>query len=170
MWYVVNVATGAEEKAAADINRLVGGEILKECFNPRYEVQKHLRGAWRTVEQPLFPGYVIADTQRPDDLADALRDVPGFTRLLGNGETYVPLERAEMEWISAFTQEGRRVIGMSTGVIEGDQVVILTGPLMNRTASITSINRRKRLAYLKLDLCGRTVSVKVGLGIIRKTL
>lgn len=169
MWYVIQVLTGQEESTAADIRRAVSPRVLRECFNPRYETQKHLRGEWRTVELPLFPGYVIADTNTPADLADALRAVPAFTRLLGNDESFVPLERAEMEWISAFTQAERRVIGMSVGVVEGDQVTILQGPLMRRTASIKSINRRKRLAYLELDLCGRTVTVKVGLSIIKKT-
>ena len=41
-----------------------------------------------------------------------------------------------MAWLSAFTERKRRVIGMSSGVIEGDEIVILEGPLMNRTGWI----------------------------------
>lgn len=168
MWYVIQVFTGTEEKTAAEITRRVDPGVLSECFNPRYETQMHLRGEWRSVERPLFPGYVIADTQRPEDLADQLRRVTAFTRILGSDEKFTPLAREEAAWISEFTQKGRRVIGMSEGVIEGDEVIILSGPLLRQHAQIVKINRRKRLAFLNLDLCGRTVTVKVGLAIIKK--
>ena len=48
------------------------------------------------------------------------------------------------------------MIGMSEGVIEGDQIVVLKGPLVNRTA------------YLEIEMFGRTIQTKIGLGIVRK--
>ena len=57
-----------------------------------------------------------------------------------------------MAWLSAFTERKRRVIGMSSGVIEGDEIVILEGPLMNRTGWIRKIDRRKRVAYLEMRM------------------
>ena len=75
----------------------------------------------------------------------------------------------EQQWIADFTQEGNRVIGLSTSVIEDDQLIITEGPLAGKTAWIKSINRHKRLAWLKLDLCGRTATVKVGLSIPHKS-
>ena len=102
-------------------------------------------------------------------LEQALRKVPQFTRILGNDRMFMPLERDEMAWLSAFTERKRRVIGMSSGVIEGDEIVILEGPLMNRTGWIRKIDRRKRVAYLEMRMFGRTLQTKVGLGIVRKT-
>ena len=57
---------------------------------------------------------------------------------------------------------------MSTGVIEGDEVVVLNGPLMGRTSLIKKIDRHKRLAYLELEMLGRKKTIKVGLEIIAK--
>lgn len=169
MWYVIQVFTGKEDETVSNIKRLVPRDLCKECFNPTYQVQKSMRGEWKTVERPLFPGYVIADTDNPKELAIALQTVPGYTHILGSDENYTPLAKEERQWINEFTQAGSRVIGLSSGVIEGDKVILLQGPLVNRSARIKKIDRHKRLAWLELDLCGRKVIVKVGLSIVRKS-
>lgn len=168
MWYVVQVFTGKENETVSNIKRLVPQALYKECFNPTYQVQKRVNSMWKTVECPLFPGYVIVDSENPKELAMALQTVPGYTHILGSDEDYTPLPQEEQQWINEFTQVGSRVIGLSSGVIEGDKVIVLQGPLVNRTAWIKKIDRHKRLAWLELDLCGRKVIVKVGLSIVRK--
>lgn len=168
MWYVIQVVTGREDMVVANVNKLVRKDLYRECFNPACKVQKRFQGVWQTVERPLFPGYVILDTDHPKDMATALRSITGAIRILGNNLDYTPLPREEQQWIAEFTQEGDRVIGLSTGVIEGDQLVITEGPLVGKTAWVKSVNRHKRLAWLELDLCGRTATVKVGLSIPHK--
>ena len=169
MWYVVQVVTGREDMVVTNVNKLVRSDLYKECFNPTYKVQKRFKGVWYTVERPLFPGYVIIDTENPKDMATALRSITGAIRILGNDFGHTPLPREEQRWIADFTQKGNRVIGLSSGVIEGDQVIITEGPLVNTTAWIKSINRHKRMAWLELNLCGRTATVKAGLSIIRRS-
>lgn len=169
MWYVVQTLSGREGRVCDLMERLVDSELLEECFVLRYETVKKIRGEWRTCTAVLFPGYVIVVTNHVEQLEQALRKVPQFTRILGNDRMFMPLERDEMAWLSAFTERKRRVIGMSSGVIEGDEIVILEGPLMNRTGWIRKIDRRKRVAYLEMRMFGRTLQTKVGLGIVRKT-
>ena len=169
MWYVIHVVTGREDMVVTNVNKLVRKDLFAECFNPTYKVHKRFKGVWKTVERPLFPGYVIVDTDDPKAMAMALRSIAGAIRILGNDCGYTPLPKDEQRWIANFTQKGDRAIGLSTGVIEGDQVIVTQGPLINRTASIKKVDRHKRLAWLELDLCGRTVTVKVGLSIICRT-
>ena len=71
-------------------------------------------------------------------------------------------------WIDAFTEKGHRTVGVSEGVIEGDRIIVLKGPLVGREGWIRKINRRKRTAYLEIDMFGRTIQTKIGLGIVRK--
>ena len=168
MWYVIHVVTGREDMVVASVNKLVQKNLYTECFNPTYKVQKRFKGVWKTVERPLFPGYVIVDTDDPKTMSMALRSIAGAIRILGNDNGFTPLPKEEQRWIADFTQKGDRAIGLSTGVIEGDKVVVTQGPLINRTASIKKVDRHKRLAWLELDLCGRTLVVKVGLSIVCK--
>ena len=169
VWYVVQVAAGREANAEAMIRRFVDEGALEECFVPRYELMKSFRGEWRLCTAKLFPGYVIAVTDDIDALEAELRKVPAFTKLLASGDAFLPLAPEEIDWIAAFTESGDRVIEMSEGVIEGDQVRITKGPLRHHEGWIKKINRHKRLAYLEIEMFGRTLEAKVGLGIVKKT-
>lgn len=166
MWYAVQVVAGKEEATCKLIERLVSPEVLQEVFTPRFETQKKVRGEWIMCTNVLFPGYVIAVTNKVDQLRRALHAVPEFTHVLAMGETYLPLDRRERALICAFTRPGDRTVEMSMGVKEGDRVVVTSGPLVGREAMIASINRRKSLAFIDIEMFGRTMRTKVGLGIV----
>ena len=94
---------------------------------------------------------------------------PAFTRLLGGtNDRFLPLSSDEVAWLNAFTDVQTHVVGMSEGVIEGDDVRITKGPLRGMEAQIAKIDRHKRLAWLDIRMCGREKQVKVGLEIVRK--
>lgn len=173
MWYVAQVATGQEERTLALIQQQVEagrGAALQEAFVPRYQVQKHVGGEWAVQTQPLFPGYLVVVTDDVEALEQALRTVPAFTRILGSGDAFTPLSDADIAWLNAFTQANHRVVDLSEGIIEGDQIKITRGPLMGHAAWIKRIDRHKRLAYLEVEMFGRTLETKVGLEIVRKSV
>ena len=62
----------------------------------------------------------------------------------------------------------KQLVEMSSGIIENDRVRILSGPLMGMEGNIRRIDRHKRIAYLEIEMFGRTVEMKVGLEIIKK--
>lgn len=167
-WYVIQVPTGAERKLCTLIERLSPADAVSECFSPRYATQIKQAGEWVDVEKPLLPGYVIVVSSRLDLVLHALREIPEFTRLLRMGESFVPLAQEERAWIEALTNKGSRCVDMSMGVMEGERVVVLSGPLRGREALITSVNRHKNLAFVELEICGRRVTTKVGLGIVSR--
>lgn len=175
MWYAIQVAGGKEETTCRLIDRFVEPGIVQEVFTPRYETQKKVRGAWLRSSSVLFPGYVIAVThkdayknEKVDRLRRALHGVPEFTRLLTAGETYLPLDEREQALVCAFTRPGDRTVEMSMGIMDGDRVVVTSGPLLGREGLIRSVNRRKSIAYLEIEMFGRTLKTKVGLGIVAK--
>lgn len=167
-WYVVQVATGKERAICELIERVAPEGSLEECFSPSFETQMKVRGEWVPATKLLFPGYVIAVTNHIEKLEAALRQIPEFTRVLSVGETFVPLHEEDQAWIGAFTKKGARAIPMSSGVMEGDRVVVTSGPLVGREALIKIVNRHKSLAFLEFEICGRVITTKVGLGIVRK--
>ena len=167
-WYVVQVATGREETLCRLIERLAPEGVLEECFTPRYATEMKMRGTWVMAKKPLFPGYIIAVSNNVDILADTLKQTPEFTRMLSVGEAFVPLHAEDQAWIGTFTKKGDRTVPMSYGVMEGDHVVVLDGPLVGCEAMIKRVNRHKSLAIIEFEICGRRVATKVGLGIVRK--
>lgn len=137
-WYVIQVPTGKEAALCAVIERVAGPGELSECFVPSFETQRKVRG------------------------------VSEFTRLLTMGESFVPLDDADRAWLSAFTTADDRAIPMSMGVVEGDRIVVTQGPLMGHEGWITSVNRRKSLAFIQVEMFGRKIETRIGLGIVRR--
>ncbi|MBM6689077.1 antiterminator LoaP [Collinsella tanakaei] len=167
-WYVIQVPTGKEEAMCRLIER-AGSDTLAECFTPQYATQKKVRGAWRNVDAVLFPGYVIAVTDDADALNQRLSRVVEYTRMLTMGERFTPLEDSDRVWLSSYTSAGNRVIPMSIAEVdEGDCVRVLSGPLMGHEGWIRSVNRRKSLAFIEVEMFGRKIQTRIGLGVLRK--
>lgn len=176
MWYVIQVTSGQENRVCKLIKSNVSAscegeganEILSECFVPLYQAEQKFKGEYRIVNKRLFPGYVIAISQNVSELNRLLRSVSAFTRILGNSETFVPLDRIEMEFIDSFTSKDHRVIETSRAVVEGDVVTVIDGPMLGHESWIKKINRRKGTVEIEVFLFGRTLVTEVGLAAVSK--
>ncbi len=169
MWYVMQVRTGTEEEIRLQCRKKIEEEILTECFIPHYEEKRSVCGKWTVIRKVLFPGYVFVGTEEMEKLYEKLKIVIGLTKLLGTGETIVPLTEEEVSFLKRFG--GReQVVGMSEGIIEHAKVIITSGPLQGMEGYIRKIDRHKRRAYLELPMFGRNQQVQVGLEIVEKTM
>lgn len=170
MWYVVQVVGGQEHTVMRQIQKLVSLSVYISCFIPQYEIKKRYSGVWKYTQEILFPGYVFVDTKTPQLFRKELNNVSYMTKMLHDGnERFTPLAEEEKAVISAFIDTKDYVMKMSEGVIEGDEIIILKGPLMNHTGLVKKIDRHKRLAYLEIWMCGRKSTIKAGLEIVRKS-
>lgn len=173
MWYVIQVIGGREENVLRKIEKQADEATFQSCFVPKYEVRKRYSGVWKTHQEVLFPGYVFVDTNTPDLFRLELNKVSAMTKLL-SGETesgnrqFIPLSDEEKALISAFVDGDTHVLKMSEGIIEGDEVRILKGPLQGFEANVVRIDRHKRIAFIRLNILGREKTVKVGLEIVQK--
>lgn len=166
--FVVQVVGGQEDKAAELISKLAQ-EVVEDCFIPKREVMRRQSGQWRRKIEKLFPGYVFVQTGSPERVRESLKQVPGFSRMLTlAGDTCLPLTVDEVAWINAVTNVDTHVMEMSEGVIEGDRVMVIRGPLKGHEALITRIDRHKRLAWVDMDMFGRHKTIRVGLEIVSK--
>lgn len=83
----------------------------------------------------------------------------------------------EMQWLTlrqekchnTFAGNDRRVIEMSEGIVEGDKVIVLRGPLRGHEAEIKRIDRHRRMAELGVSMLGRMKTIRLGLEIISKS-
>lgn len=91
MWYVIQTVGGQEDQVNSLMLKLVDDRLIQESFIPRYEVMKRIKGAWVKRAEVLLPGYVFVVTKDPGKLKESLRNVPRFTRLLGNDAICSPL-------------------------------------------------------------------------------
>ena len=167
-WYVIQIQTGIEDKLCSMVRLLTSQEILAECFIPKREWMRKTAGRWEKRLEVLFPGYLFAITGQPDLLYKELKSVPRFTKLLGDGASFIPLYEEEVRLLSRICGEDH-VASASEGYIEGDRITVVEGALAGQEGRIRKIDRHKRQAIVALPLCGREVNVTMALEIVRKT-
>ena len=167
MWYVIQVKTGDEKKILVQTEKILSEQILEKSFIPRYERKRRYRGVWHTAKDILFPGYVFLSTEQPEALFLELKKVVGLTKLLRSQEYILPLKKEEEKFLRQVSDE-EQVVELSTGLIEGSQVVIVDGPLKGLESRIKRIDRHKRLAWIEMEMLGEVRLVTVGLEIVEK--
>ena len=168
-WYVGQVLAGKEAATLSQCRKLVSADVLHESFVPEYETMWKGREGWNPERRLLFPGYLFFVTDDVEALAAGLAKVPNRVRILGDEEnSFIALSDAERDWFLAFVDQDR-VVRMSEGVIENDQVRVTRGPLMGMEGRIKKIDRHKRCAFIEVDMFGRKTLAKVGLEIVRKS-
>lgn len=167
-WYVMQVMSGHEDKIKEQCKLLLNEHCYEECFVPKRKRLMKIKGSWKEIEEVLFKGYVFMITDDPDHLALELRNIMEMTKLLGKSEhEFFPLYESEVNFLKSFGKN-EHVVEMSTGIIEGDNIVIMEGPLVGHEGSIKHIDRHKRIATIEVDFIGHKTEVKVGLEIITK--
>ncbi|MBQ7223568.1 MAG: antiterminator LoaP [Erysipelotrichaceae bacterium] len=167
-WYVLRVQAREEEKARELL--VQNGLDVKVIYRDVYWKKN---GVVEMKRRVLFPGYlfVLSELNAYD-----------FNELFQNikfkyGKYYKNL-KYDQEGTPALTSEEKKliihltgdndVVEKSTGIIEGDQVIIMDGPLMGLEGNIVHIDRHKRLAKLEMDFLGTTRTITVSLEIVIK--
>lgn len=167
MWYVIQVRTGTEEEIQRQCETIIDKGILEKSFIPKYEQERKYLGKWHTELKVLFPGYVFLVSYDKEKLFFELKRIIGLTKLLGTGETIVPLTDEEVDFLLRLGGE-EQTVEMSQGIIENDRVVVTSGPLKGNEGLIKKIDRHKRKAWLEIEMFGRTVEMQVGMEVVGK--
>lgn len=167
MWYVLQVRTGIEENIRIQCRNNISDQVLEECFIPYYEEKKRIRGEWTIQRKVLFPGYIFVISENIDRLYESLKKIIGLTKLIGTGNEIVPLTEEEKNFMIQFGGE-EQIVKMSEGIIEGDQIIVLKGPLKGQEGYIRKIDRHKRKAWMDIPMFGRVQNIEIGLEIVSK--
>ena len=174
-WVILFVRTGTEEELVVTLrNRLNAKEYFP--FFPAKELPYKTKGIFRKVRMPLFPGYLFIKTAiEPQSIAGNLKavlreddDFPNdIFRLLHYGKdknNVVVRESERIFWENLLDADF--CIGESKGIIEGDRVRVVSGPLVGREGLIKRIDRHKRKAIIESEMMGSVHRVMVMLEVV----
>lgn len=172
MWYAVWTRTGQEIKLLELCKQRIQQQEtdaapFQSCFVPKYERAWRNKGRWEKREEILFPGYLFFVTQNPDRLFELLKEIPEFTKLLGDEDGPIPLYEHEVKFLQKYTNK-EHVLEMSTGEMIGDKLAVMTGPLKDYEGKIVHIDRHRRLVVLEMEFFGRVVNMTVGMEIVKR--
>jgi transcriptional antiterminator NusG len=161
-WYIINSYSSHEKKVANLIEQRVKANNL-EKYVPKVVVptQEKIvvkKGEKQTVEERLFPGYILVQMDIDHDESwRIVRTTEGVTGFVGNSKKPSPLSEKEVNGIMKFMDVKQPAYKPSFSV--GDAVKVLDGPFKDFVGSISEINEDKGQVKVLLSVFGRETPI-----------
>ena len=162
-WYIISTYSGHEKKVANQIKQRVKANDLEENISdvvvPTQEKIVVSAGKKRTVEERIFPGYVLICMDMNDSTWQIVRNTEGVTSFIGTEKKPTPLSEKEAKSIIAYMDVKQPAYQFSFAV--GDAVKVVDGPFADFIGSISEINEDKGQVTVLLSVFGRETPVSL---------
>lgn len=151
-WFALRVKSRTE-KVVSTIARNKGFEE----FLPVYQSRRRWSDRFKSVEMPLFPGYVFCRLNPEFRLP--LLTIPGVMSFVGIGKVPVPIEEAEIAAIQAAVGAGLSAEPYPFLEV-GQRVRLAEGPLAGLEGLLVEVRKQQRLV-VSVSMLKRSVAVVI---------
>mgnify|MGYP001614658860 FL=1 len=162
-WYAIHTYSGYEENVAENLHqRIETMDMEEKIFNvlvPKEKKIKIKNGKRKTVEEKIFPGYVLVEMIVTDDSWYVVRNTPNVTGFIGTGTTPTPI--AEMEMEALHKRMGVDEPEVNVDVEKGSSVIITDGPFKNQEGKVSEIDTERGKVKVLVNLFGRETPVEL---------
>jgi transcription antitermination factor NusG len=151
-WFALRVKSRTE-KVVSTIARNKGFEE----FLPLYQSRRRWSDRFKSVEMPLFPGYVFCRLNPEFRLP--LLTIPGVMGFVGIGKVPVAIEEAEIAAIQAAVGAG--LVAEPYPFLEvGQKVRLAEGPLAGLEGWLVEVRKQQRLV-VSVSMLRRSVAIEI---------
>lgn len=163
-WYAVHTYSGYEDAVARYLKQRVDSLSMNDkIFNvlvPKETKIKIKNGKRRTVEEKIYPGYVLVDMILTEDSWYVVRNTPRVTGFVGpDSTTPVPLSRDEVDVLMARMGGGEKKFKVE--VRPGEMVKIIDGPFKDYDAKVAEVDEEKAKVKVLVPIFGRDTAVEL---------
>lgn len=162
-WFVVHTYSGHENKVAETLKQraqtLNLDNKIVAVLIPTQEKIQIKRGQRKTVNEKIFPGYMLVKMELTDDAWLAVRTTQGVTGFVGIGTKPRPLPRHEVEAIQKYMAQGAPQY--KAEFTEGEAVRITDGPFNEMLGTVQNINEEKGKVEVLVSIFGRETPVEL---------
>ncbi len=162
-WYVVHCYSGYEKKVEHAIHQRIETMGMKDrIFDVLIPTEEEIEvkdGKRRPVERRVFPGYILVQMKLDEDSWYVVRNTPGVTGFVGNGNEPTPLRPEEVNRIMNRMENEEPVIKVDFKV--GEKVRISGGPFNDFIGSVAAIDPDKQKVRVMVDFFGRETPVEL---------
>jgi transcriptional antiterminator NusG len=162
-WYVLHTYSGYEDSVAKNLKHRVESLGMEDkIFNvlvPKERKIKIKGGKRTTVEEKIYPGYVLVEMIVTDDSWYVVRNTPNVTGFVGAGTTPVPVSLKEIEEIIQRVTEERPKYKINVEV--GDTVKITDGPFKEYEGKVSELDQEQGKVKVMVNLFGRDTPVEL---------
>ena len=169
-WYVIHTYSGYEDNVARNLRQRIKSMNMEDkIFNiivPKEKRIKIKNGKRYSVEERIFPGYVLVEMIVTDDSWYVVRNTPNVTGFIGVDTTPTPVDKDEILGI-------KKKMGSSTtkhkiDFRNGELVKIIDGPFKNFEGKIQEVDDDKGRVKILVDIFGRETPVELDFLQIKK--
>jgi len=162
-WYVLHTYSGYEENVKRNLEqRIESFDMSDKIFHvlvPKEKKIKIKNGKRTTVEEKIFPGYVLVEMVVNDDSWYVVRNTPNVTGFVGSGTTPTPVDNKEVEDL-----QKRMGVDEPTHTIDiqvGEPVRIIDGPFKNFEGKVSEIDEARGKIKVLVSMFGRETPVEL---------
>jgi transcription antitermination factor NusG len=157
-WFALRVKSGTE-KMVSTIARNKGYEE----FLPLYQCRRRWSDRFKSVELPLFPGYVFCRLNPEFRLP--LLTTPGVMSFVGIGKVPAPIEDAEIAAIQVAVGAGLSAEPYPFLEV-GQRVRLAEGPLAGTDGFLVELRKQQRIV-VSVTMLKRSIAVEIDRNWIR---
>ena len=163
-WYAVQTYSGYEEAVARYLKQRVESLAMGDkIFNILVPKEKSIRvkgGKRQTVEEKIYPGYVLVEMVLTEDSWYVVRNTPRVTGFVGpDNTTPTPLSKDEVDALLSRSGEDTGKVMLDLRV--GDLVKITDGPFKEYDGKISEVNEEKGSVKVLVPIFGRDTAVEL---------
>lgn len=162
-WYAVHTYSGYEETVARNLKQRIESLGMEgKIFNVMVPTEKNIKvkgGKRVTVEDKIYPGYVLVDMVVDDDSWYVVRNTPRVTGFVGSGVTPVPLSKKEIDDI--FSRVGEDKVKHKLDLMVGDEVKIDDGPFKDLEGKVNEVDDVRGKVKVLVSMFGRETPVEL---------
>ena len=162
-WYVIHTYSGHENKVAEALRQraetLGLTHKILEVLIPLQEKIQIKRGQRKTVNEKIFPGYMLVKLEMSDDAWLAVRTTQGVTGFVGVSTKPTPLPRHEVEAIQKYMTQAAPQY--KADFVEGEAVKIIDGPFNDFLGTVKEIDEEKGKVEVLVNIFGRETPVEL---------
>lgn len=162
-WYVIHTYSGYEENVKRNLEQRIDSFDMRDRITsvlvPKEKKIKIKNGKRITVEEKIFPGYVLVEMVVTDDSWYVVRNTPNVTGFVGSGTVPTPVDFKEMESLMK-----RMTVELPTHQIDvdmDDPVRIVDGPFKNFEGKVSNIDADRGKIKVLVSMFGRETPVEL---------
>jgi transcriptional antiterminator NusG len=169
-WYAIHTYAGYEDAVARNLKQRIDsmamGDKIFTVLVPTEKKIKIKNGKRRTVEEKIYPGYVLVEMVVTDDSWYVVRNTPRVTGFVGSGTTPTPLSQEEMDILQKRmgVDEPKFKIDVDVGMA----IKITDGPFKDFDGKVSEVDEAKGKIKVLVNMFGRSTPVELDSLQIRK--
>ena len=169
-WYAVHTYSGYENAVLRNLKQRIESLGMQgKIFNVVIPTEKKIKvvgGKRQTVEEKVYPGYILVDMIVDDESWYVVRNTPRVTGFVGSGVTPVPLSEEEMH--SLFNRMSTETAKHKIDFMVGEPVIVSDGPFKDLEGKIGEIDEEKGKVKVLVSMFGRETPVELDFLQVRK--